>query len=271
VDNGLPEPQVTQNSDGTKTVVFFRINPDTGRKIKVTQKVKEIKVKERVNHAVAERKKWAKYGLEKGRAPGPDLHTTAVGDNINFRLGIRATHEEAQKEAEERAVKDAANPSKKFVCRTCGGEHFTAKCPYKGQLGPADPAAEGSGPSSRLGTPQPEGAAPTTGGYVPPHQRGKPGTGLSDPGRVQFGERDDSATLRVSNLSEDIYEDDLRSLFSMYGRVVRCHLPRDRDTGRVRGFAFVAYETREMADVARQRLNGYPMDNLIMSVEFSKR
>lgn len=258
-------------------MVFYRVNPETGRRIKVTQKVKEVKVKERVNHAVAERKKWAKYGLEKGRPSGLDLTTTAVGDNINLRLGLRPTQEEAQKEAEDKAMTQAATQTKKFVCRTCGGEHFTAKCPYKGQLGGPDPAAgaaDSPGPASRLGTPQPEGAAAKTGGgYVPPHQRGVASLGLSDPGRAssQFGERDDSATLRVSNLSEDVYEDELRSLFGMAGRLVRCHLLRDRETGRSRGIAFISYESRDIADMARQRLNGYPMDNLIINVDFAKK
>ncbi|ANB13026.1 Tif35p [Sugiyamaella lignohabitans] len=178
---------------------------------------------------------------------------------------------DAEEEA-ERAAKEAV-PTKKVVCRTCGGEHFTAKCPYKDALGSADSANEGSEPAtSRYGTPQPE-AGPTTGVYVAPHQRGKPpGTVLTDPGRTPLnGERDDSATLRVTNLSEDIVEDELRHLFGRMGRIVRCHLVRDRETGRNRGFAFVSYETRDVAERACEKLNGYAFDNLIMHVEFSKK
>ena len=46
-------------------------------------------------------------------------------------------------------------------------------------------------------------------------------------------------TIYVGNLSYDATEDDLRMVFADYGAVKRVSLPTDRETGRVRGFAFV--------------------------------
>lgn len=41
---------------------------------------------EHVNKAVAQRKKWAKFGEEEGRKAGPDLSTTTIGENIPLKL-----------------------------------------------------------------------------------------------------------------------------------------------------------------------------------------
>lgn len=45
---------------------------------------------EHVNKAVAERKKWKKFGEEEGNKPGPDLSTTTIGENIPLKLGTTA-------------------------------------------------------------------------------------------------------------------------------------------------------------------------------------
>lgn len=45
-------------------------------------------------------------------------------------------------------------------------------------------------------------------------------------------------------------EDELRDVFARYGPVVDVHLPADRDTGKVRGFAFVTFQDSRDADAA---------------------
>jgi len=46
-------------------------------------------------------------------------------------------------------------------------------------------------------------------------------------------------SIYVGNLSYDVTEEDLTSVFSKYGSVKRVQLPTDRETGRMRGFGFV--------------------------------
>lgn len=46
-------------------------------------------------------------------------------------------------------------------------------------------------------------------------------------------------TIYVGNLSYDATEEDLRTVFTDYGSVKRVTLPTDRETGRIRGFAFI--------------------------------
>jgi RNA recognition motif-containing protein len=50
-------------------------------------------------------------------------------------------------------------------------------------------------------------------------------------------------SIYVGNLSYEVEEDDLRHVFSEYGTVKSVKLPVDRETGRVRGFAFVEMGT----------------------------
>jgi RNA recognition motif-containing protein len=54
-------------------------------------------------------------------------------------------------------------------------------------------------------------------------------------------------TIYIGNLSYQATEEDLRTVFADYGTVKRVVLPTDRETGRMRGFAFV-----EMADDAQE-------------------
>ena len=46
-------------------------------------------------------------------------------------------------------------------------------------------------------------------------------------------------TIFVGNLSWDTEEEDLRDLFNTYGKVTKCIIPLERDSGRKRGFGFV--------------------------------
>ena len=63
-------------------------------------------------------------------------------------------------------------------------------------------------------------------------------------------------SIYVGNLSYEVTEEDLNSVFAEYGSVKLVKLPTDRETGRVRGFAFVemASETDELAAI--EALNG---------------
>lgn len=63
--------------------------------------------------------------------------------------------------------------------------------------------------------------------------------------------------LFVANISFESTEDEIRALFEEVGEVQDFYYPRDRDTGRVRGFAFVTMETDELAQEAIEKLHGY--------------
>lgn len=114
-------------------------------------------------------------------------------------------------------------------------------------------------------------AAPAASGpskYVPPSMRNRgPGESMSRPG----GARDDLPTLRVTNISEDTQENDLRELFGSFGRVARVYVGRDRDTGIGKGFAFVSFEERAVAQRAMEKMHGRGYDSLILNVQWSRK
>jgi len=198
--SSLPAQQVTTNKDGTKTVVSYRFN-DEGKKVKVTRRIRTTVVKEHVNPQVAERRTWAKFGLEKGHAPGPSFDTTSVGENIIFRPSVnwKAQAKEAEKAGEKGGIKDQLK-DKKVKCRICSGEHFTARCPFKDTMAPIDEPAGGHGLDGDDEDRPVHGAlGGGPGSYVPPHLRNR-GAASGEKMGGKY-ERDDMATLRVTNVS----------------------------------------------------------------------
>ena len=78
---------------------------------------------------------------------------------------------------------------------------------------------------------------------------------------------DDARKLFVAGLTESIDENLLRSLFEGVGvTVVGVSLPKDRATGRPRGFGFVTLSTEEEADMARNSLDGSIQSGRAISV-----
>ena len=68
---------------------------------------------------------------------------------------------------------------------------------------------------------------------------------------------EDARKLFVAGLPDSVTEDALREIFeAVGGTVVDVSLPRDRATGRPRGFGFVTFSTSEEAGNARNSLDG---------------
>jgi translation initiation factor 3 subunit G len=247
-DLALPQQTVTKNKDGTETIVSYRINED-GKKVKTTRRIKKTVIKQVVNPRVAERKQWAKFGQEKGKAAGPQTDTVSVAENILFRPQANwkaSTEDKGDDEKKKLELKNA-----KIKCRICSGDHFTTKCPFKDTMAPEGADAPADMPDDAPGGVGGLGAG--SGGYVPPHLRGKMGGGEKMGGKF---DRDDSATLRVTNVSEFAEEGDLREMFSRYGHVTRVFLAKDRETGRAKGFAFISYADRSDAAKACEKMDG---------------
>jgi nucleolin len=78
---------------------------------------------------------------------------------------------------------------------------------------------------------------------------------------------EDARKLFVAGLPESMTEDVLRQLFEATGsQVVEVSLPRDRPTGRPRGFGFVTLQTGEQAEKARSILDGSVQSGRAISV-----
>lgn len=211
----LPPDETIQNRDGTKTTISYRLN-EQGQTVKTTRRIRLITHREVVNPRVAERKKWAKFGLSGNDGNGPASDTTSVGENIIFRPSAN-WKQEAKDEAKDpnaQSMKEKLK-DKSVQCRICRGEHFTARCPYKETMAPvgetADVAAgmgdDPVGGATKMGDP---GAK--KGSYVPPALRNKGGGGEGEKMGGKYSDRDDLATLRVTNVCSSFFTLSFRSV-----------------------------------------------------------
>ncbi|KAF7294168.1 RRM domain-containing protein [Mycena chlorophos] len=66
----------------------------------------------------------------------------------------------------------------------------------------------------------------------------------------------DSAYIFVGGLNFELTEGDVITIFSQYGEVMDVNMPRDKDTGKRRGFAFIMYEDQRSTVLAVDNLNG---------------
>ena len=76
--------------------------------------------------------------------------------------------------------------------------------------------------------------------------------------------------LYVGNLSYDTTENGLRTAFAQSGTVVSVDMIKDRDTGRMKGFAFVTMGNQEEAETAIKALNEKMLDDRAIKVNIAK-
>jgi len=288
-------PASTEQFDerkGIKIITEYKFNED-GKKVKI---VRTFKIEKRkVAKTIATRKStWKKFGASKNDKPGPDPATTIPSEEIYMQfVSAKDGDSGAPAAAQDDDPMNKLKGQKIVQCRVCKGDHWTTKCPYKDKLapieeklpddldGPKEGSPAGPGPGATAAKPAPGGPPPGAGGgppgkYVPPSLRGKdkaaagdrgPGGGESMPSNRS---RDEAATIRVSNLPEDIRESDLQELFRSFGGIARIYLAKDKVTHTPKGFAFINFHKREDAAKAIAGVSGYGYDHLILNVEWAK-
>jgi RNA recognition motif-containing protein len=76
--------------------------------------------------------------------------------------------------------------------------------------------------------------------------------------------------LYVGNLSYNTTEDGLRTAFAKAGTVVSVDMIKDRDSGRMKGFAFVTMNSDEDAQNAIKILNEKMLDDRAIRVNVAR-
>lgn len=79
-----------------------------------------------------------------------------------------------------------------------------------------------------------------------------------------------SVKLFVGNLSYEMTEEQLKTLFSEAGAVASAKIITDRHTGQPRGFGFVEMETKMDGQKAISMLNGRNIDGRALAVNEAK-
>ncbi|KAI8892510.1 RNA-binding protein 8A [Globomyces pollinis-pini] len=73
----------------------------------------------------------------------------------------------------------------------------------------------------------------------------------------------------VTNIHEELNEDDIIEKFGDFGPIKNLHLNLDRRTGYVKGYALIEYSTYEEASAAISEMNGQKMQDLTLKCDFA--
>lgn len=259
------------DENGIKTVIEY--TERDGKTYKVTRKVKQTTVTNWTNRSITERKSMQKFG--KPVSNGPESEKQLIARNEE-----EVPIELSKKLAAQPSIKDDAED--KFYEESLSmAENLTREKKVWTDMNrerQLDRDSTGITRDTTEGEKPAEGAAATEGGpggapaskYVPPSLRQGAGKGDGKGGKGGDMSQQQEASLRITNLSEDVREGDLQDLFGQFGRLQRVYLAKDMTTYQSRGFAFVTYYNREDAQKAITKLNGHGYDNLILQVQFAK-
>lgn len=238
-----------------------------GKAIKVTSQIREKRVTKKSNKFVDERRKWDPFG------PSTDPANIAeYGSN----KPVRAEEDHGLELNKERKMKNLGEDDKFYehsiaICEQILNEAKRKKYDAQQKRLEMEKANEidammNSGKGKGKGMGMDLGGAP--GSYVPPSMRAA--AGGKGGGKDAQGA---DATLRVTNLSEEIGDGDLQQLFQPFGAIARIFLAKHREgekAGQSKGFAFVTFRDRKDAEKSMAKLNGHGYDSLILQVSWAK-
>ncbi|KAJ1627767.1 hypothetical protein T492DRAFT_1022313 [Pavlovales sp. CCMP2436] len=275
---------------GYKQVTIFKIN-DHNRKVKCVQTIKVDKKQVRLPKAVLTRRQLSKFGRCSDQPAG--YHGAGHQFSGESVTSFDITELVLDLKPKSQKLEESNKAAEKAFQNTQTGA-FVAWRPSNRPTGADGAAPEGEdGPSRTTFTAtgarewaEKNGVAGTGtrpagsslealasgarggpgGSYVPPSMRNADGSRNMD---AKMPERDDTTTVRCSNLSDDVTDQDLRELFRRFGSIQRVYLAKDRETGLSRGFAFINFYERDDAQKSIDKLDGHGYDHLILSVSWA--
>lgn len=108
----------------------------------------------------------------------------------------------------------------------------------------------------------------TPGMFVPPLLPNGPNKSLSN--SVREIKNDNTMGILVSNLSENIHIADIKDLIKTFGSTRKLYLPKHKETGLYKGFAYVQFKKHEDAVNAINALDGHWYGGVFLSADWSK-
>jgi len=264
--------QTAKDKDGIITRVEY--TERDGKTYKITKRIKVTTTRKQVSLASKERKDMAKFGKAATNPPEQEAkicsktpEESAIMLEYTKKPGLAATT--GKDDAEDKFYEESLNITEnlfkeKKAWAVANKEKQDAAATVAAVDEKKDPTPAAAAAAA------PGGAAGEPGRYLPPSLRtaqGGKGDGKGGKGDYNSGQ---DASLRVTNLSEDVKEGDLQDLFSQCGRLQRVYLAKDMTTFQSKGFAFITYYNREDAQKAINKLNGHGYDNLILQVNWAK-
>lgn len=96
-------------------------------------------------------------------------------------------------------------------------------------------------------------------------------TKKNDGGNDDDGAVNPGSNLFVTGIHPRLEEAEVTRLFEKYGEVEKCQIMKDPHTGESRGFGFVKMVSSDMADAARDGLQGELIEGRTLSIEKARR
>ena len=230
-----PSENYTDKERGIRTEITFRYNAKN-QKEKVTRTYKIEKTV--IPKGIALRKEWTKFGEAVRDKDGVDIATTKDSEEICFRLTTNKDELELG------------------IPKELSGLIETIKRFNQNESKPDLPAPPTTDQKQALGH------------YEIPHTR--QGYNL-DRGGGGFNLDEPLPAVKISNLSMDTTEQDVKELLIQFGRLTRLHMPKDRrNKDEHKGVAFATFQRKDIGERVILKLNGYAYDHLILKAEWSK-
>lgn len=73
--------------------------------------------------------------------------------------------------------------------------------------------------------------------------------------------------MYIGHLPHGFFEDEIKSYFSQFGKVVRVRVARSAKTGNYRGYGFIEFVDKEVARIAAETMNNYLMFNKVIKCQ----
>lgn len=266
-DEEVEVEETEPNAQGIKYVTEYRTN-ESGQRVKITKKIRVYSNVRKINKRAEERrKKWVKFGKCAG-VEGIEPGVTGIGEEVSLVLGdeerkakIKMAEEKRDEEEMKRMYQSLMNtPNQRPGMPPVPAGTAPPPTIWRPRVHPG----QGGHTKTASSTTTPARPPPNPNTYVPPRLRGAGAAGAT------AGNEDDASTIRVTNLSEDTTEDDIRALFRPFGEIGRIFLAKDKINGKSKGFAFINFKYRDNAQSAMNALNGKGFDYLILNIEWAK-
>lgn len=74
----------------------------------------------------------------------------------------------------------------------------------------------------------------------------------------------DSRVIYLGHIPDGFFEPEMRAFFSQFGKVTNVKLFRSKKTGGSKGYAFVEFETADIANVVAEAMNGYYLKERVL-------
>ncbi|WFD01239.1 nucleolar protein [Malassezia yamatoensis] len=83
---------------------------------------------------------------------------------------------------------------------------------------------------------------------------------------LHSGKKDDTGVVYVGRLPHGFFEKQLRAYFSQFGDLRRLRLSRNKKTGHSKHYAFLEFDSREVAEIVVETMNNYLLDGHLLQM-----